>query len=91
MRIFLNLLVFQRNIILTALPISLLIAALTSEFSNFGFFYFLSSLLIHLSVYSIKPPKELYLYLNNGISRVHLFLSTIFISVLMILISRLFE
>ena len=91
MRIFLNLLLFQRNIILTALPISFLIAALTSEFSNFGFFYFLSSLLIHLSVYSIKPPKELYFYLNNGISRVHLFLSTIFISVLMILISRLFE
>lgn len=91
MRIFLNLLVFQRNIIFTALPLSIIIAALTAESSNFGFFYMLSSLLIHISVYSFKAPKELYFYLNNGITKLHLFLSTLFVSIFMILISQLLE
>lgn len=87
LRLFRNILLFQRRIIPLAVILSFPLGVLFGGRPlHIGYSVLLVSLAIHYWVYEFKNPQDYYFYFNQGLSRLNLWISTLGFALLIILI-----
>jgi len=86
--ILVNIFLFQKPLLINAGVISIILGFIVGgEFKSIGILFFFMILIMHFLNYEIRHKQEYYYYYNLGLSKLTLWVSTLFIGLISLIIS----